>query len=200
MKGNTTTLTLGEARQLLGLIGKPSFRRDEVEQAYLDAMRKWTKRLSCPLVHGDRDMATTAIGFLPEAKRVCLAVATTGGATVPRQPVPRTPTAPAASMRPTKAQARCIRPRRQPVAVPKCCRHLGSVFVGLWNVLRECWRFLAAIPGAVVEIKDFVVDGIDRMESAGVPRGSAVLILLLGSLPLVAGCVHAARKVIEWFH
>ena len=185
----TTTpplLSVDEAVQLLGLKGAPPFKKSDVEQAFVESQRRYTRMLNCPKKHQDRDHATAALAALPYAKDICISAKQQRAVSATRNVASQT-----------------IWPNvRQPqsgVHLRTAGKHFAGIFANLWECLCELFRFVVSIPGALAEAKDFVCDILDHIQRAGIPKIVVIPALILGFLPLINGCIQVIHKMVGWF-
>ena len=185
----TTTpplLSVDEAIQLLGLTGAPPFKKSDVEQAFVESQRRYTKMLNCPRKHEDRDQATAALAALPYAKDTCIS-------TKRQRAVSSTGNVASQTTWPN------VHRPRSTIHLGTLGKHFAGVFVNLWECLCELFQFVVSIPKALGEAKSLVCDVLDQVQAAGIPKVVAVLVLILGFLPLINGCVQVIHKMAGWF-
>jgi len=79
---NSVTLSLSEAKKLLGISGNGRPTQHAVETSYAEKMKHWSPARNCALTLKDRERAEDVIALLQEAKKICRA-SKASGATLP---------------------------------------------------------------------------------------------------------------------
>ena len=182
MMNTSTDPTPKEAAKLLELTGSPPYRRDDIEAAYLNAMRKWTGKVNNAILDGEKERARAIRNLVRAAKPVLL-------------------NAPAGTPTSKRRSATYVRPRAWRTATSVSLRglfgNLGQAFLHQAWVFRDLFRSLISLPGSCVEIRDILRDVWSELQVVGIPKAVVVLFLLLGFLFLVNSCSGLIRAIVR---
>ena len=182
---------------MLGFPKTGSPDRARVETEFNRLFREHQAKLNSALTKEEREKEAKILVLLKQAKNICLGVGGAGTQT----PTQNTGTPYPASW--TGIPQAAFRPKRRRYSgngsIQDAAKKLGDVFVHLWLSLKNLLGFLRAVPAAFMEIKDFVCDVLDQVQTAGIPKPVTILVLILVCLPLISGCAHAIQKMACWF-
>ena len=185
-----------EARTLLGLPTTASLDKAMIDTKFHRLVREHQAKLNSALTREERETESKILILLQQAKKICLGI---GGAGT-QMPAHSTGT-PTASTWTGMPQAAFQSKRRSYSGnggVQNAAVKFGDIFVHLWLSVKNLFGFVMAIPFAFMEIKDFVSDVLDHIQVAGIPKIIVVLVLILGFLPLINGCIQVIHKA-GWF-
>jgi hypothetical protein len=195
--GNGVIKNEREAREVLELPKTGVLDKATIEAAYNRLFRDHQAKKNAWLSVEEFERESKILQLLSEARKICLGISTPsaqpttqsgGGTSTP--PWSGGPKANVGWRRRRRARSGSVR-----VAAAK----LGDVFVHLWLVLKNLFGFVRAIPGAFGEVKDVVCDVLDQLNAAGIPKIVVVVVLILGFLPLLNGCVQFIHKMAGLF-
>lgn len=186
-----------EARQLLGLPKTGVLDKARIETEFNRLAREHQARLNSALTKEEREKEAKILILLQQAKTVCLGVKSGGQhAVAPVNASPQGGYTTGASSSGAQHQRRRYHGNG---SVRNTAVRFSDIFVYLWLSIKSLFQFVASIPAAFTEIKNFIADFLDFTQAAGIPKIIVVLALILGLIPLIPGCVQFAHKIALWF-
>jgi hypothetical protein len=184
-----------EARELLGLPKSGALDKGTVESEFIRMFRMHQAHLNSAWVKEDRIKKEQILLLLKQAKNICLGVSGKGSQSASGRSSSTSSTA-------TYGRQNASAPRRHRSTGTHKVYNMGKqfryVFCHIWMTVKSLFCFICSIPGAFIEVKDFVLDTLDNIEAHGIPKFVTVLVLILGLAPLFGGCVQVIQKVSEW--
>jgi len=186
-----------EAREVLELPKTGVLDKATIEAAYNRLFRDHQAKKNAWINKEDFERESKILMLLTEARKICLGISTPNA-----QPATQAAGNTTASTWSGMPQANAGWKRRRSArsgSTQQAALRFGDIFVHLWLTLKNLFAFLCALPAAFGEIKDFVCDVLDQLQTAGIPKIVTVLVLILGFLPLISGCVQAMHKMAGWF-
>ena len=185
-----------EARELLGLPQSGALDKSTVETEFIRLFRKHQAHLNSACVKAERKKEEQILLLLKQAKNICIGLSGKG----PQSPARNSYAANSNSASCARQNSHAPRKRRYSGTrnVYNMGKQFCDVFCYFWKSAKSLFCFVCAIPGASIEIKDFVLDALDNIEAHGIPKFVTVMVFILGCAPLFGGCVHVVQKVSEW--
>ena len=184
-----------EARELLGLPKSGFLDKAKIEPAYGILFRNHQALLNSALTRPEREKESKILGLLTDARNICLGISGKS-AQVPMNNAGTASTATWTAPRPAASAA----PQRHYSgnrSITNAATELKDFFEHLWSAFKSFFMFVREVPDAAVEIKDYVCDFLDQVERGGIPKIAVVLVLILGLLPLISGCVQVIHKLFK---
>ncbi|MCK4401701.1 hypothetical protein KAW08_05310 [bacterium] len=165
---------------LLLLDLKPSFSKKKLREAYRKNVAKYSSTLSAAFTEEERERASDTIGFLKEARDICLTRVNKPvikPAYQPRpQPLPRMTPLPSVSPQPAAASSYYVKPGSGLSRVLLIVEKIASFIVGIWISIRN------TVLGFIYMIRSLFsgMRIIFRGLSPAVPKGVIIVTLILG--------------------
>lgn len=193
-----------EARDLLGLPKNCCLDKAAIDTQFNRVFRTQQAKLNAVFTKKDRDKELNTQILMEEAHKICL-----NNVGINKQTTAQNTTSPGTSRWTGRSQTVFQPIRRRYVGnggVQKAGMHFCGVFTHLWWAVKDLFLFIATVPSAFIEIKNIISDVLDQIEVAGIPKPVVILVIIVGSIPLISGCAHAIPHIansldslINWF-
>ena len=185
-----------EARQLLGLPKTGALDKARIEAGFNRLARECQAKLNSAITTEEREKEAKIMILLQQAKNICLGVGSSRQHTT--APANSSPQGGHTSGMPYSGTTTHRHRYYRNGSVRNTAVKFSDIFVHLWLSIKSLFGFVASIPAAFTEIKDFIADGLDHIQAAGIPKFIVVLVLIIGFIPLIQGCIQFAQKVAGW--